>query len=122
MRRIGSSGQSAAAAAAAQPAASSSRAAAASSSSAAAAAPAAPAGPLAKQPIPSKISNKQVLIEFERASTSGVLHGEALQIFHTNIKSMEDFENMGFPPGPFEFDLLKTMYKNKVYGKRPPAA
>jgi hypothetical protein len=93
-------------AAAAQPAA--------SSSSAAAAAPApAPAAPNGKQPTPSKISNKQLIIQLERAATNGVLQGKQLEQFLAKSSVIQGFTRMGFPPGPFDLHFF-THYTNSM--------
>ena len=110
----------------AKPAASSSGAAA-SSSSAAAAAPAdrpdVPPAPYIKGPIPSRITNPQVIEELSKAKANGVLHGRGLELFNVLDEKRKTLHDQGiFTISASRYKEYKAIYRDYVFGVKPPEA
>ena len=78
---------------------------------------------LSKQRIPSKISNPQVLEELKRAKANGVLKGEGLAEYEDLERRRDLLKDSDITKiSPSRYKEYKAIYKQYVYGKKPPEA
>jgi len=78
---------------------------------------------LSKQPIPTRITNPQVLVELKRAKANGVLDGEDLQNYQQIIDDQEYLANSNLKNwSRSTYKDLKDIYRRSVYNKKPKEA
>jgi activator of HSP90 ATPase len=78
---------------------------------------------LSKQPIPTRITNPQVLVELKRAKANGVLNGEDLVNYQKIIDDQEYLANSNLKNwSRSTYKDLKDIYRRSVYNKKPKEA